>query len=56
MCSTSKQFIHDSVNNHGHTLDDIVRMVVGDTDVNGDGFVSYEEFQRELLGQFDVDG
>jgi len=48
------KFISDSVNTHGLTIDQILDMVIRDTDVNVDGVISLEEFSQELLGRWDT--
>ncbi|XP_052806301.1 uncharacterized protein LOC128235530 [Mya arenaria] len=43
-----------NANTHGYTFDQIVQIVLTDTDSDADGFISLQEFQVELLGQFDL--
>lgn len=44
-----------SANSHGLTIDQILDMVIADTDVNPtDGVISLDEFKMELLGRWDT--
>ncbi|XP_052810837.1 uncharacterized protein LOC128238706 [Mya arenaria] len=40
-------------NCHGHTVETLIAHIASDTDKDGNGFITLDEFQNELLGQFD---